>query len=202
MPTATCRAPGTPTDTLPGVPSLIVLAGPSGVGKGSVVAALRALDPSVWVSVSWATRARRPAEVDGVDYVFVDEQTFAAEAARGGFLESAEYAGHHKGTPRRAVQEHLAAGRPVLLEIDVQGARQVRASDPDALLVFLAPPSRAELEARLRGRGTDDDEVIARRLAIADVEMAAAGEFDAVLVNDDVEAAARRLLALVRGAEV
>jgi guanylate kinase len=183
------------------VSPLIVLAGPSGVGKGSVVAAVRRLDPSVWVSVSWATRARRPAEVDGVDYVFVDESTFAAESERGGFLESAEYAGHHKGTPRRAVQEHLAAGTPVLLEIDVQGARQVRESDPTALLVFLAPPSRQELETRLRGRGTDDDDAIARRLVIADAELAAAGEFDAVLVNDDVEAAAAQLLALMRGPE-
>jgi guanylate kinase len=178
---------------------LTVLAGPSGVGKGSVVAALRRLEPAVWPSVSWATRARRPAEVDGVDYVFVDEAAFAAEEARGGFLESAEYAGHHKGTPRRAVEEHLAAGVPVLLEIDVQGARQVRAADPGALLVFLAPPSEAELERRLRGRGTDDDAAMARRLAIAAQELAAQHEFDHVIVNDDVEAAARQLLALMRG---
>lgn len=178
---------------------LTVLAGPSGVGKGSVVAALRRLDPRVWVSVSWATRPRRPTEVDGVDYVFVDGETFAAEAARGGFLESAEYAGHLKATPRRAVEERLAAGIPVLLEIDVQGARQVRRADPQALLVFLAPPSEAELVRRLRGRGTDDEQLITRRLALAEQELAAQVEFDHVLVNDDVEVAAERLLALMYG---
>ncbi|HEX7353393.1 MAG TPA: guanylate kinase [Mycobacteriales bacterium] len=178
---------------------LTVLAGPSGVGKGSVVSALRALAPDVWVSVSWATRARRPAEVDGVHYVFVDEERFAAEVARGGFLESAEYAGHRKGTPRAPVEERLAAGVPVLLEIDVQGARLVRAAMPDALLVFLAPPSMAELARRLVGRGTDDAAGVQERLAIARAEMAAADEFDAVIVNDDVEQAAARLLALMRG---
>jgi guanylate kinase len=176
-----------------------VLAGPSGVGKGSVVTALRALDPCVWVSVSWATRSRRPSEVDGVHYVFVDEERFAAEAAAGGFLESAEYAGHLKGTPRGPVEERLAAGVPVLLEIDVQGARLVRAAMPDALCVFLAPPSLEELTRRLVGRGTDDDAGVQERLAIARAEIAAAGEFDAVIVNDDVEGAAARLLALMRG---
>ncbi len=178
---------------------LTVLAGPSGVGKGSVVAELQRLDPAVWVSVSWATRARRPAEIDGVHYVFVDEAAFAAEAEAGGFLESAEYAGHHKGTPRRPVLERLAAGTPVLLEIDVQGARLVRAEMPAALLVFLAPPSSDELARRLRGRGTDDEAAIARRLAIAESELAARDEFDAVIVNDDVGSAARQLLALMRG---
>lgn len=178
---------------------LTVLAGPSGVGKGSVVSALRQLEPEVWVSVSWATRARRPAEVHGVHYVFVDEARFAAEAAAGGFLESAEYAGHHKGTPRAPVEERLAAGVPVLLEIDVQGARLVRAAMPEALLVFLAPPSIDELTRRLVGRGTDDDAGVRERLAIARAELAAADEFDEVIVNDDVERAAARLLALMRG---
>ncbi|MGH3744403.1 MAG: guanylate kinase, partial [Mycobacteriales bacterium] len=127
---------------------LTVLAGPSGVGKGSVVSALQKLAPDVWVSVSWATRARRPAEVDGVHYVFVDEARFVAEEAAGGFLENAEYAGHRKGTPRGPVDERLDAGVPVLLEIDVQGARLVRAAMPGALLVFLAPPSIDELTRR------------------------------------------------------
>lgn len=176
-----------------------MLAGPSGVGKGSVVSALQKLDPGIWVSVSWATRGRRPAEVDGVHYVFVDDERFAAEAAAGGFLESAQYAGHHKGTPRGPVEERLAAGVPVLLEIDVQGARLVRAAMPEALLVFLAPPSIEELTRRLVGRGTDDAAGIQERLAIARAEMVASGEFDAVIVNDDVERAAARLLALIRG---
>lgn len=175
-----------------------MLSGPSGVGKGSVVAALQALDPDVWVSVSWATRARRANEVDGVHYVFVDEQRFDAERAAGGFLESAVYAGHHKGTPRGPVEARLAAGIPVLLEIDVQGARLVHAAMPEALLVFLAPPSEAELERRLVGRGTDDEAGVRTRLAIARAELAAQGEFDVVIVNDDVEQAARRLLALIR----
>lgn len=178
---------------------LTVLAGPSGVGKGSVVAALRVLDPTVWVSVSWATRARRPAEIDGVHYVFVDEERFADEAAAGGFLESAVYAGHHKGTPIGPVEERLAAGVPVLLEIDVQGARLVRAAMPEALLVFLAPPSVEELTRRLVGRGTDDDAGVRQRLAIARAELAAQDEFDVVIVNDDVSRAAARLLALMRG---
>lgn len=178
---------------------LVVLAGPSGVGKGSVVAALRELDPDVWVSVSWATRARRPTEVDGLHYVFVDEERFAAEQAAGGFLESAEYAGHHKGTPRGPVEARLAAGVSVLLEIDVQGARLVRKAMPAALLVFLAPPSVEELTRRLVGRGTDDDAGVQERLAIAQAEMAATDEFDAVIVNDDVGRAAASLLALIRG---
>lgn len=178
---------------------LTVLAGPSGVGKGSVVAQLRRLAPDIWVSVSWATRARRPAEIEGVHYVFVDEAAFAAEAADDGFLESAEYAGHHKGTPRRPVQDRLEAGVPVLLEIDVQGARLVRAAMPDALLVFLAPPSVEELTRRLVGRGTDDDAGVRRRLAIAAAELAAQDEFDAVIVNDDVASAAAQLLALIHG---
>lgn len=175
-----------------------MLSGPSGVGKGSVVAALQALDPTVWVSVSWATRPRRASEVDGVHYVFVDEGRFIAEEAAGGFLESAVYAGHHKGTPRAPVEERLAAGTPVLLEIDVQGARLVRAAMPEALLVFLAPPSVAELTRRLVGRGTDDADGVRTRLAIARAELAAQEEFDVVIVNDDVERAAARLLALIR----
>jgi guanylate kinase len=175
----------------------VVIAGPSGVGKGSVVARARELFPRLWVSVSWATRAARPGESDGVHYHFVDEARFRAEIAAGGFLEWAEYAGHYKGTPRAAVTEHLAAGIPALLEIDLQGARQVREAMPEALQVFLKPPSLEELVRRLEGRGTEDADQIRRRMQIAERELAAEPEFDATVVNDDVESAARRLVELI-----
>lgn len=176
---------------------LVVLSGPSGVGKGSVVASLRARHPDVWLSVSWTTRRPRPGETDGVEYHFVDERTFRAEADRGGFLEHAEYAGHLYGTPRAPVERQLARGTSALLEIDLQGARQVRAAMPGALLVFLAPPSFAELTRRLTGRATEDADRLARRLRIARDELAAEEEFDVVLVNDEIEAAADRLVALL-----
>jgi guanylate kinase len=177
---------------------LIVLSGPSGVGKGSVVARARELMPELWVSVSWATRAPRPGEVDGVAYHFVDTDRFREEIARGGFLEYAEYAGHLKGTPRQAVEDRIAAGVPTLLEIDLQGARQVRAAMPDARLVFLSPPDDAELARRLAGRGTESAEQISHRMRIAAEEMAARDEFDDVIVNDTIERAAQRLVGLLK----
>lgn len=177
---------------------LTVLAGPGGVGKGTVLAALRRLDPQVWISVSWTTRAPRPGEVEGEHYHFVDDAAFAAKAGAGGFLEHAEFAGNRYGTPRAPVEQAIDRG-PALLEIDVQGARQVRAAMPAASLVLLTPPSLAELGRRLAGRGTDDPGRLAQRLAIAKRELAAAPEFDEVLVNDDPEMAAARLLAWVRG---
>lgn len=176
---------------------LVVIAGPSGVGKGSVVSRARELFPPLWVSVSWATRAPRPGEIEGVHYHFVDEARFRAEIEAGGFLEWAEYAGHYKGTPRAAVAEHLAAGVPALLEIDLQGARQVRDAMPEALQVFLKPPSLAELARRLAGRGTENPEQIRHRMKIAQDELAAEPEFDATVVNDDVESAAQRLVSLI-----
>jgi guanylate kinase len=173
---------------------LVVLTGPSGVGKGTVVAELRRMRPDLWVSVSATTRPARAGEVDGVAYHFWTPERFARTIADGGFLEWAEFAGNRYGTPRAPVEQRLAAGEPVLLEIELQGARQVRAAMPHALMVFLTPPSVADLEARLRGRGTEDEEAISRRLARARDEMAAAGEFDAVVVNDDVVRAARELV--------
>jgi guanylate kinase len=164
------------------------------VGKGSVVARARELLPTLWVSVSWATRRPRPGEVDGVAYHFVDENRFRDEIEHGGFLEYAEYAGHLKGTPLAPVRAHLAAGDPALLEIDIQGARLVRAAMPEAQLVFLAPPDRAELARRLAGRGTEDAEQIEHRMRIAADELAASGEFDLVIVNDSIDRAARRLV--------
>jgi guanylate kinase len=180
-----------------GHPRLTVLSGPSGVGKSTVVAHMRTVHPEVWLSVSCTTRRPRPGEQEGVQYFFVDEDQFDKLVANGELLEWAEFAGHRYGTPRGAVLDRLAAGEPVLLEIDLQGARQIRHSMPDAHLVFLAPPSWDELVRRLTGRGTESPEVIERRLATARVELAAESEFDRTLVNTSVEAVARELLALM-----
>ena len=180
---------------------LTVLSGPSGVGKGSVVAAVRRLHPEVWLSVSVTTRRPRPGETDGVEYHFVDQAEFDRMVADGELLEHASYAGSSYGTPRRPVEERLASGAPALLEIELQGARQVRRSMPEARLVFLAPPSFDELARRLTGRGTEDAETVRRRLDVARVEMASVDEFDEVVVNDDVEQAAHRLVALLASSQ-
>ena len=176
---------------------LTVLSGPSGVGKGTVVAEVRRRHPAVWVSVSVTTRRPRPGEIDGVDYSFVTDEEFDRLIAEDGLLEWAEYAGNRYGPPAAPVRERLAAGAPALLEIELQGARQVRARDDDAQLVFLAPPSWAALVDRLAGRGSEPPAVQERRLALAQAELDASGEFDVVVVNDDVETAADRLVALM-----
>lgn len=177
---------------------LTVLAGPTAVGKGTVSADLRARYPQVWLSVSATTRSPRPGEVDGVHYHFVTPEQFDAMAADGELLEWAVVHGRNRyGTPRRPVEERLAAGEPALLEIDLQGARQVRTTMPEAQFVFLAPPSMDELVRRLVGRGTEDEEERARRLATAEVEMAAEPEFDHVIVNDEVRRATDELVALM-----
>lgn len=184
--------------TGPGPARLTVLSGPSGVGKGSVIAAVRRRHPHVWLSVSVTTRPPRPGERDGVEYHFVDDAEFARMVAAGDLLEHASYAGSCYGTPRAPVLERLAAGTPALLEIELQGARQVRAAMPAAQLVFLAPPSFEELARRLSGRGTEDAARVHRRLDAARIELAAEDEFDAVVVNDDVERAADALVALMQ----
>ena len=166
---------------------LTVLSGPSGVGKSTVVAELRRAHPEVWLSVSVTTRKPRPGETDGVEYHFADDEEFDRLVAAGELLEWAEFAGNRYGTPAAPVLEQLAAGVPTLLEIDLQGARQVREAMPEALLVFLAPPSWEELERRLRGRGTEPEDVIARRLDAGRVELAAEQEFDVTLVNTSVQ---------------
>ena len=181
---------------------LVVLSGPSGVGKGTVLAAIRQRFPQVWLSVSATTRPPRPGETEGVEYHFVDDAEFDRLVAAGEFLEHAEYAGHRYGTPRQPVVERLAAGVPALLEIDLQGARLVRERMPEALLVFLAPPSFEELARRLTGRGTEDPEVIRRRLDVARIELAAEEEFDVVVVNDAVESAAERVVTLIESPEL
>lgn len=173
---------------------LVVVSGPSGVGKSTVVRAALRQEPDAWLSVSATTRAPRSGEVDGVDYRFASDGEFDRMIAAGDLLEWAQFAGNRYGTPRGPVDRMRAEGRPVLLEIEVQGARQVRRTAPDAVLVFLAPPSWEELRARLVGRGTETEESVARRLAHAEEEMAAQGEFDAVIVNTDVEQAAQALV--------
>lgn len=176
---------------------LTVLSGPSGVGKSTVVEWIRRHRPQVWVSVSATTRAPRPGETDGVEYRFVDDAEFDRMVAAGEFLEHATFAGHRYGTPKAPVLEHLAAGVPTLLEIDLQGARVVREVLPEAQLVFLAPPSWVDLVDRLTGRGTEAADVIDRRLRIARDEMLHEAEFDHVVVSESIEAAAEAVVALM-----
>ncbi|UMG92625.1 guanylate kinase [Nocardioides sp. TF02-7] len=186
------------TDPRPAPTRLVVLAGPTAVGKGTVAAAVRQDHPEVWISVSATTRAPRPGEVDGVHYLFVDEAEFDRMVAGDELLEWAVVHGRHRyGTPRRPVEEALAAGRPAMLEIDLQGARQVRRTMPEALFVFLKPPSWDELVRRLVGRGTETGEERDRRLATAREELAAEAEFDVTIVNHEVHDAATELVALM-----
>lgn len=180
---------------------LIVIAGPSGVGKGTVVRALVARDPSLWVSVSATTRAKRAEEVEGVDYFFMTRKEFLRIRKEDGFLEWFEVYGDLKGTPTQPVEERLAAGNDVLLEIDVQGALAVREKFPDALLIFLRPPNRAEQRRRLEGRAEGDSAqqaAIETRLAQAEVEEALASRFDNVVTNRDSEVAAREVAAILK----
>ena len=178
---------------------LTVLSGPSGVGKGTVTAELRRMYPDIWISVSVTTRRPRPGEVNGREYHFVDDREFDRMIADGEFLEWDGHFGRKYGTPRGPVEERIAAGLPALLEIDLAGARQVRKSMPDALLVFLSPPSWEELIRRLTGRGSEDTDAIAERLARARIELAAGSEFDVTLVNTSVEDVSRRMIPLIEG---
>jgi guanylate kinase len=180
---------------------LWVVSAPSGAGKTSLVRALLARDPRLAFSISYTTRPPRRSERDGHDYYFVDEETFRAMSGRGEFLEHAHVFDRWYGTGRAHVEALLASGRSVLLEIDWQGARQVRERAPYSRGIFILPPSVAELERRLRGRGTDSEETIARRLRDALADMAHWPEFDHVVVNDDFEAALARLAGIVAGAE-
>src|ERR1700735_4763932 len=195
-PTGPAAARG-PASRFPVPVHLTVLSGPSGVGKSTVVARLRQEQPQIWQSVSVTTRPPRPGEAHGREYYFVSERDFDAMATGGKLLEWAQFAGNKYGTPRAPVEERLQAGIATLLEIDVEGARQVRAAMPGTLLVFLAPPSWDELVRRLTERETEPPEVIQRRLAAARVELDAGSEFDITLVNTSVDDVCGQLVALM-----
>jgi guanylate kinase len=182
--------------------TLYIVSAPSGAGKTSLVRALVAAVPGVVVSVSHTTRPRRPGEEDGVHYHFVDLPRFEAMLAEGAFLEQARVFDHRYGTARASVLEQLAEGTDVILEIDWQGARQVRAALPEALGIFILPPSRAALERRLRGRGQDGEEVIARRMRDAVAEITHWEEYDFLVVNDDFEAALEELKVILRAGQL
>ena len=176
---------------------LTVVSGPSGVGKSTVVRALLERCPQIWLSVSATTRPARPGEVNGEHYFFLDREQFDRMADQGELLEWAEYSGNRYGTPRFAVEERLAAGIPVVLEIELQGARQIQQSMPDSVRVFLLPPSWEELERRLEGRGTEAQETRDRRLEVARIELAAQDEFDHTLVNSSVQDSVEQLVRLM-----
>jgi guanylate kinase len=177
---------------------LFVITAPSGAGKTSLIDALTREDPSLQLSTSYTTRAPRPGEKDGVDYHFVDEPTFLAMRDRGEFLENAEVHGFRYGTAKRVINDALARGEDLILEIDWQGARQVRALYPDCVGIFILPPSVEELERRIRARGQDSEAVIRRRLDNARGEMDHAREFDYAIINKDFDTARRKLAEVIR----
>ncbi len=182
--------------------SLFVVAAPSGAGKSSLVNALLARDANLVLSISYTTRAMRPGEAAGRDYHFVVRDEFLAMRERGDFLESAEVHGNFYGTSRRWIEAEMRGGRDIILEIDCQGAAQIRQMFPDVVGVFILPPSRAELERRLRDRGTDSDAEIARRMANAEAEMHRAGEFDYAIINASFSEALDALHAVVAAARL
>jgi guanylate kinase len=176
-----------------------VITGPSGVGKGTLIRLLRERIPELALSVSATTRRPRPGETQGEDYHFLSEDEFERRVEAGDFVEWAEYSGRRYGTLREELERHTSGGRPVVLEIEVQGARQVRDTLPGAVQIFIRPPSEEDLRDRLIGRGTDDPEQIDRRLRVAQEELGAAGEFQHVVVNDRLDEAVEELAGIVRG---
>ena len=182
--------------------NLFIVSAPSGAGKSSLTAKLLEEDKNIHMSVSYTTRAPRPGEMDGRDYHFVDKTRFMAMLQRGEFLESAEVHGNHYGTSEAWIRAQRAAGRDVLLEIDWQGAQQVRRIFSDTIGIFILPPSIAELELRMHRRGQDSDEVVRRRMAVAADEMSHAAEFEYVIINNDFDEARRDLVAVVRASRL
>ena len=182
------------------MPRVFVITGPSGVGKGTLIRGLSERVPDLQLSVSATTRKPRPGERDGVDYHFLSPEEFEAHAAAGDFLEHATYSGNRYGTLRSEVERRLAEGKPVVLEIEVQGARQVRSAMPEATAVFIAPPSREALRARLVGRGTDTADQVDERMLTAERELDAQPEFSHVVVNDDLDRATDELARIVGSA--
>jgi guanylate kinase len=181
------------------VARVFVITGPSGVGKGTLIRGLMERLANLELSVSATTRAPRPGEHDGVDYHFLTREQFDRKVAEGAFVEHADYAGRSYGTLRSELEDRVRAGVPVVLEIEVQGARQVRAAMPEAVQVFIVPPSLSALRTRLIGRGTDDPQEVERRLRVAEQELAAQPEFAHVVVNDRLDEALDRLTAIVAG---
>ena len=186
------------SSTKPSAGSVFIVAAPSGAGKSSLVNALLAQEPGIVLSVSFTTRAPRPGEQDGREYFFVSEAEFREREAKAEFLESAQVHGNFYGTSKRLIEEHTRAGRDVLLEIDWQGAQQVRRQFPDAVGIFILPPSIAALEQRLKHRAQDSDEVIARRVQNAAGEIAHAVEFDYVIINENFDTALSQLVSIAR----
>jgi guanylate kinase len=182
------------------VARVFVITGPSGVGKGTLIRGLRERLPKLELSVSATTRAPRPGEQEGVDYHFLTREEFDLRVAAGDFVEHADYAGRSYGTLRSELEERVRTGVPVVLEIEVQGARQVRQAMPEAVQVFIAPPTLAALRARLVGRGTDDAPEVARRLSVAEAELTAQPEFAHVVVNDRLDEALEKLTAIIESA--
>jgi guanylate kinase len=181
------------------VGKVFVITGPSGVGKGTLIERLLGRIPDLELSVSATTRPPRSGEVDGRDYHFLTDEEFERRVEAGDFLEHATYSGHRYGTLREEVERRLEQGRSVVLEIEVQGARQVRDAMPEAVQIFIAPPDPEALRSRLEGRGTDSGAAIERRLRTAEIELEAQGQFPHVIVNDEVQKAASELEGLVRG---
>ena len=177
--------------------NLFVLSGPSGAGKGTLVKRVLQRIPDAWVSVSATTRQPRPGEVDGEDYFFLDQPRFDELVSQDGFLEWAHVHGNSYGTLRSRVQERMDEGAQVILEIDVQGAFQVKKAMPEAHLIFIEPPSLEELERRLRGRGTETEEVICKRMKTAEVELAQKMEYDVQVINDELERATDELVSYI-----
>lgn len=179
--------------------NLFIVSGPSGAGKGTLVALLLSAVPDAWLSVSATTRAPRPGEVEGESYYFLDRDDFMAMVEAGELLEWAEYSGNCYGTPLASVKRAMEEGKQVILEIEVQGAFQVREKIPEAKLIFIEPPSLEELERRLRNRGTEDEQTIRRRLQAARVELSSKEEYDIRLVNDNLSEALAQLTAYING---